>query len=73
MTEKKRQLVGPKGGTTTITPGGMVKTIFYLDPETREQLEGLARERRMSISAMGGELIALVLDSPDLLKRLDPE
>lgn len=36
---------GPRGGKTTVTKGGLIRTVIYLDPEERRALKLAAVER----------------------------
>jgi hypothetical protein len=51
VTDKKTNL-GPAGGRTTVTPGGLVKKTLYLPSELEEALRAIAFHRRVSLSAL---------------------
>ena len=40
--------LGPRGGKTTISPGGLMRKTFYLGPEEEEQLRQEAFQLRRS-------------------------
>ncbi len=43
-------LLGPRGGETTVTPGGLTRVSTYLDPEERSAVRQRAFEDERSIS-----------------------
>jgi hypothetical protein len=47
---KKKPLTGPQGGTTTVTSGGKIRTVVFLEPEERRALRIAAAERDCSAS-----------------------
>ena len=49
---KKRgqQVTGPQGGTSTVTKGGRIRTVVFLEPEERRALKVAAAERECSAS-----------------------
>jgi hypothetical protein len=51
VTDKPRNL-GPAGGRTTVTPGGLVKKTLYIPSELEEALRAIAFHRRVSLSAL---------------------
>ena len=51
MTDKPKN-VGPAGGRTTVTPGGLVKKTLYLPSELEEALREIAFHKRISLSAL---------------------
>lgn len=56
---------GPKGGKTTLTPGGLLKKTIYFDKEEWEALRKKSYEENRAISELIRELIrrGLNLDS----------
>jgi hypothetical protein len=50
MPSKKKPLTGPQGGTTTVTSGGKLRVVVYLEPEERRALKVAAAERDSSVS-----------------------
>lgn len=48
---------GPKGGKTTLTPGGLLKKTIYLDPEEWQALRKKSYEENRPISELIRELI----------------
>jgi hypothetical protein len=51
VTEKPKN-VGPAGGRTTVTPGGLVKKTLYIPTDLEETLRAIAFHRRVSLSAL---------------------
>lgn len=56
MTDKPKN-VGPAGGRTTVTPGGLVKKTLYLPSELEEALREVAFHKRVSLSALVREVL----------------
>jgi hypothetical protein len=50
MSTKKKPLTGPQGGTTTVTSGGKMRVVVYLEPDERRRLKIAAAERDCSVS-----------------------
>ena len=50
MSTKKKPLTGPRGGTSTVTSGGKVRVVAYLEPDERRRLKHAAVERDCSVS-----------------------
>jgi hypothetical protein len=59
--------LGPKGGRTTLTPGGLLKKTIYFDPEEWEALRKKSYEENRAISEIIRGLIrrGLKLDEPE--------
>lgn len=55
---------GPRGGLTTVTPGGLNRMSTYLLPEEREAVRRQAFESDTSISEVIREAIRRFLDLP---------
>lgn len=53
---------GPRGGSTTITPGGFIKTASYLAPELREWLVEYVHQHRHDGASLSS-VIAEALDA----------
>ena len=49
---KKKPITGPQGGTTTVTSGGKIRTVVFLEPEERRALKIAAAERDCSASEL---------------------
>lgn len=47
---ERRRRLGPRGGLTTVTPGGLNRLSTYLTPEEREAVRRRAFEDDVSIS-----------------------
>lgn len=56
--------LGPRGGLTTVTPGGLNRMSTYLLPEEREAVRRRAFESDTSISEVIREAIRAFLDLP---------
>lgn len=56
-TDSKQPSLGPRGGKTTISPGGLMRKTFYLGPEEEEQLRQEAFRLRRSEGDIVRELI----------------
>jgi hypothetical protein len=56
-----RRPQGPRGGTTTVTPGGYRSTHVYLDPDTLRRVKRLAAEMECSVS----EVVRRAIDAYD--------
>lgn len=54
--------VGPKGGTSTFTKGGLARVYVYLAPETRRAVQRLAHDRDSSVSALLVQIIEEYLE-----------
>lgn len=46
--KKEKAVTGPRGGTSTVTKTGLVRTVVFLDPEERRALKVAAAERECS-------------------------
>ena len=42
----KRPTSGPRGGTTTVSPGGLIRKAFWMHPDEVEALRRTAYEQR---------------------------
>jgi hypothetical protein len=49
--------VGPRGGKTTVTKGGLIRTVIYLHPDERKALRLAAAEREQPVSELVREAI----------------
>lgn len=47
---RERPVLGPRGGETTVTPGGLTRVSTYLDFEERSAVRKRAFEQERSIS-----------------------
>ncbi len=47
---KDKRVTGPKGGRSTVTASGKVRTVVFLEPEERRALKVAAAERECSAS-----------------------
>jgi len=47
---KRQPILGPRGGETTVTPGGLTRVSTYLEPEERAAVRRRAFEEERSIS-----------------------
>jgi len=56
VTDKPKN-VGPAGGRTTVTPGGLVKKTLYLPSELEEALREIAFRKRISLSALARDIL----------------
>ena len=54
---KEQRPLGPRGGKTTISPGGLMRKTFYLGPEEEENLRQEAFESRRSEGDIVRQLI----------------
>lgn len=55
---------GPRGGLTTVTPGGLFRTTAYFTQEERGALRRLARERERPYAELIREAVRLYLGMP---------
>lgn len=55
--KKKGELTGPRGGTSTVTAEGKVRTVVFLEPEVRKALKVAAIERECS----GSDIVSAAL------------
>lgn len=62
-TQKAKQ--GPRGGTSTITPGGLVRKVAYLHEDEAEALRRRAFEERRTESAILRDAVRAYLKIPD--------
>jgi len=62
MTHDNRPL-GPQGGRTTITPGGLMKQTVYLPHDRNEELRYEAHRRHQSVSNLVRQAVGEFLDS----------
>ena len=53
---------GPRGGKTTVTPGGLLKKTVYLDPEEWAALKKKSYEEDRPVSEILREVIRCGLD-----------
>lgn len=56
-TKKKKALSGPRGGKTTVTKSGKLRTVIFLEPEEKRALKVAAAERDCSASDLAQEAI----------------
>jgi hypothetical protein len=65
--EGPQPALGPRGGKTTISPGGLMRKTFYLGPEEEELLREEAFRLRRSEGDIVRQLIRLHygLDEPE--------
>lgn len=63
MTYDDTQPVGPQGGRTTITPGGLIKQTVYLPHKRTEELRCEAHRRHQSVSNLVRQAVGEFLDS----------
>jgi len=59
---KKKPQRGPRGGTSTVTPGGLIRTVVFFSPEERKALKLAAAERDSSVSETVREAVRRHLD-----------
>ncbi|HEX4960910.1 MAG TPA: hypothetical protein VF173_08735 [Thermoanaerobaculia bacterium] len=52
---------GPRGGKTTVTKGGLIRTVVYFAPEERRALRLAAAERDQPVSEIVREAVRLLL------------
>lgn len=43
---------GPRGGTSTVTKGGLIRTVVFFSPEERRALKMTAAERDTNVSEL---------------------
>ena len=55
--ETKKELTGPRGGKTTLTPGGLLKKTIYLEPDEWEALRERSYREQRPISELIRNLI----------------
>lgn len=48
--KQDKAVTGPRGGTSTVTKGGRVRTVIFLEPEEKRALKVAAAERDCSAS-----------------------
>jgi len=48
---------GPRGGKTTVTKGGLIRTVIFLSPEERRALKQEALDREMPASEVVREAL----------------
>lgn len=65
MTSAKKPETGPRGGTSTISPGGLIRKAFYMHPDEVEALRRAAFERRCSEAEIVREAVRRYLDVED--------
>lgn len=53
--------VGPRGGKTTVTKGGLIRVVIYLSPEERRALKQAALDREMPASEVVREAVRMFL------------
>jgi hypothetical protein len=64
MTTEKRNM-GPRGGKTTVTARGLVRTVVYLHPDERKALKLAAVEREVAASEIMREALRRFLKIED--------
>jgi hypothetical protein len=57
--------VGPRGGKTTVTKGGLIRVVIFLSPEERKALKLAALERDMPASELVREALRAHLKIED--------
>jgi hypothetical protein len=57
--------VGPRGGKTTVTKGGLIRVVIYLSPEERKALKQAALDREMPASEVVREALRSFLSLVD--------
>lgn len=62
MSQNTKPLTGPQGGTTTVTSGGKIRTVVFLEPEERKALKLAAAERDCSASEVIRQALRRFLD-----------
>ena len=62
--EQRPRRAGPRGGLTTVTPGGLFRTTAYFTQEERGALRRLARERERPYAELIREAVRLYLGMP---------
>ena len=66
MTSTKiRGSVGPRGGKTTVSPGGLIRKAFYMHPDEVEALRRLSYEERRSEAEIVREAVRRYLGIED--------
>lgn len=48
---------GPRGGTSTVTKGGLIRTVVFFSPEERRALKITAAERDTNVSELVREAV----------------
>ena len=56
---------GPRGGKTTVTKGGLIRTVIFLSPEERRALKQEALDREMPASEVVREALRRYLKITD--------
>lgn len=56
---------GPRGGKTTVTKGGLIRTVVYLHPDERRALRFAAAEREQAASEIVREALRAYLGIED--------
>jgi hypothetical protein len=56
---------GPRGGKTTVTKAGLIRTVVYLHPDERRALRFASAERELPASEIVREAIRLLLKIKD--------
>ena len=64
MAEHAKQLIGPRGGETTLKPGQVKKTIWFNDDEA-EAIRHAAFDQRVSEAALVREAVRRFFGLPD--------
>jgi hypothetical protein len=57
-----KQSVGPRGGKTTVTKGGLIRVVIYLSPEERKALKQAALDHELPASEIVREALRTFLD-----------
>ena len=67
MSEKpsERRSAGPRGGKTTVTKGGLIRTVVYLHPDERKALRLAVAEREQPASEIVREALRRYLGIED--------
>lgn len=56
---------GPRGGKTTVTKGGLIRTVIYLHPDERKALRLAVAEREQPASEIVREALRAYLSIED--------
>ena len=61
----KKSATGPRGGKTTVTKSGLIRTVVYLHPDERRALKLAAVEREQPASEIMREALRRLLGIED--------
>ena len=65
MADTSKSKTGPRGGKTTVTARGLVRTVVYLHPDERKALKLAAVERDVAASEIMREALRRFLGIED--------